>query len=78
MCIKWIINHFIGAGKFTVDILNQRIHRFRYGVIEYRNKPSPNFTTLMIQKQSNSIKQKSIQTWLLLHAAFSNWSLNSS
>lgn len=68
MSIKWVINYYVLANKFTVSQLNQRIHSFKYGAVEYKNKPSPNFTRKLIINKSNYLKQKAVQSWLLLRA----------
>lgn len=67
--IKMVLNYYIfEKNYFTVDFLNQRIYSFRYGCIEIKNKPSANFTDEIIKSSSSKIKQKSVQTWLLLRA----------
>lgn len=67
--IKIVLNYYIfEKNYFSIDFLNQRIHAFRYGCIEIKNKPSANFTDEIIKSNSNKIKQKSVQTWLLLRA----------
>lgn len=68
MCIKWTLNYYITAKTFDIKELNKRINNYRYGAIEYRNKPSPNFTRIMLNKKSNSLRQKAVQNWLLLRA----------
>lgn len=67
--IKIVLNYYIFEKKyFDIEFLNKRIHSFRYGCIEIKNKPSANFTDEIIKSNSNKIKQKSVQTWLLLRA----------
>jgi hypothetical protein len=65
--IKCVLKHFIKTrALFSVYDFNIRVNNFRYGVIEKCNKPSPNFTTAMLNSKSKKLKQKSSQCWLLL------------
>lgn len=66
MEIKWCLHAFIKKKYFTVKYLNEQIAHFKYGFHEKSNKPTPNFTNEMITNNQNNIKQKAIQTWLLL------------
>jgi hypothetical protein len=68
MTIKEVLKYFILERKlFSSFQLNDRIDRFRYGVCETKNKPSADFTNAMLSSSnSNKLKQKSAQCWLLL------------
>lgn len=69
VAIKHVLRFLIVEEKlFTVEYLNNGINRFNYGKVESKNKPSSNFTRLMISNNENSIKQYAVQSWLLLRA----------
>ncbi|KAL7291628.1 hypothetical protein TKK_0014666 [Trichogramma kaykai] len=60
-----VICKFVQDKKYniTVKLLNYRIENFKYGPLEYRNKPSS------ISKDSiknNNLQQRAAQTWCLL------------
>lgn len=65
MEIKLVLSYLIKKKYFTVEYFNQRINFFRYGSLERKNKPSANFTLAMLQSNTNTIKQKAAQMWLL-------------
>lgn len=68
MEIKYVLRYFVIEKKyFDINTLNQRVNNFRYGPLESKNKPSPNFTYAMLYKMnSKTIRQKAVQCWLLL------------
>lgn len=67
MEIKLVLHYYIIEKKyFSVDSLNKSINMFKYGPTEKKNRPSSNFTNFMLQKKGNALKQRAIQSWLLL------------
>lgn len=68
MDIKFVLRHFVIEVKIlTVDSINERINNFRYGPLEAKNKPSPNFTYPMLYNtKSKNIRQRAVQCWVLL------------
>lgn len=66
--IKIVLRLFINNKYFTVEFLNERIEKFRYGPTEFKNKPSPTFDQNHFLSNTNSIPQNAVQTWLLLRA----------
>lgn len=69
MELKLVLNFLIIEKKiFSLELLNERINLFNYGFIENKNKPSPNFTELMLKSKGNKLKQKAVQSWLLLRS----------
>lgn len=50
-----------------VDTFNKRIHLFKYGINEIKNKPSPIFSVTSLRNlKDHTIPQKAVQTWCLL------------
>lgn len=70
MDIKFVLRFFVIDAKIlTVDEINERINNFRFGPLEMKNKPSPNFTYPMLSsKKSKTIRQRAVQSWVLLRA----------
>lgn len=67
--IIYVLRYFIkDRNLFTIDHLNQRIEKFRYGAVEEKNKPVNNFATNHIYSNTKNIKQRAIQTWVLLRS----------
>lgn len=69
MELELVISHFVFSREyqFNVDMLNNRIHLFNYGLPEIKNKPSSNFSlTSLRNTKDHSIQQKAVQTWCLL------------
>lgn len=67
MEIKLVLQYYVIEKKyFTVEFLNESINLFKYGQTERKNKPGSNFTIPMLQGKNQKIKQKAVQTWLLL------------
>lgn len=66
--IKLVMNYLVYSSKvITVANINNRIASFSYGIIESKNKPSSNFTDVMLKNiTDSSIKQKAAQSWCLI------------
>lgn len=64
-----VLKHFIIDKRyFTIQYFNKRVARFRYGPNEYKNKPANNFTNNHFTTNNSTIKQRAVQTWVLLRA----------
>lgn len=48
--------------------MNIAIASFNYGYLEFKNKPSVNFTEAMLSKKEHTLSQKAMQIWLLTRA----------
>lgn len=66
--LKLVLRFFINSKFFTIEFLNERIAKFRYGPMEFKNKPSPTFDQSHFTSKRNSVAQNAVQTWLLLRA----------
>lgn len=66
--ISMVLKFCIQNKYFSIDVLNHRIAIFRYGPMEYKNKPSPCFDQSHFVPKRKSIPQNAVQTWLLLRA----------
>ncbi|KYQ46978.1 hypothetical protein ALC60_00120 [Trachymyrmex zeteki] len=66
--LKLILHIYICLNKyFTVDRFNSRVHMFKYGISENKNKPSANFDINHLRNlKDHSIKQTAMQTWCLI------------
>ena len=52
----------------TVANINNRLAAFSYGLIESKNKPSSIFSEQMLKNEQDwSIKQKTAQSWCIIH-----------
>ncbi|XP_023247244.1 uncharacterized protein LOC111643507, partial [Copidosoma floridanum] len=69
MIIKLVSHEYIIKQKiFNISYFNSRISMFNYGYLEYKNKPSANFTDSMLSKKEHALSQKAMQMWCLTRA----------
>lgn len=65
LIVKLVLQNYLRSNKIRTDQLNARLKSFKYGYTEKTNKPSPNFTPAMIYNDTQKIKQRATQQWLL-------------
>lgn len=69
MVIKLILwEYVINQKKFDIEFLNGAIKSFDYGFLDFKNKPSANFTENMLKKNDHTLSQKACQMWCLTRA----------
>lgn len=69
MVLKLVLHHYICTVRiFNTTFLNGAISMFNYGLVEYKNKPSANFTLAVLQCKELKLPQKAMQIWLLTRA----------
>ncbi|GBM09162.1 hypothetical protein AVEN_176850-1 [Araneus ventricosus] len=70
MEVKLILNQLLfvePTDGLNILILNRRIHAFRYGLADKKNKPSANFTKASLQNvKDHNLKQTAAQMWCLV------------
>ncbi|XP_036148433.1 uncharacterized protein LOC118647499 [Monomorium pharaonis] len=69
MELKLVLNHFITHDEYNLklDTFNNRIHLFKYGFPEQKNKPSANFSIASLSNlKDHKISQTAVQTWCLM------------
>lgn len=69
MELKLVLHHYSTCDdyNFDIEIFNSRIHLFRYGLPEVKNKPSANFSSTSLKYQKDyKLSQTASQTWCLL------------
>jgi len=68
MELKLVLYHFLTHGQYNLKLDTfSRIHLFRYGSPEQKNKPSPNFLMTSISNlKDHTISQTGSQTWCLM------------
>lgn len=69
MELKLVLHHYNTCGdyNFNIDLFNNRINLFQYGLPENKNKPSANFSSASIRYQRDyKLSQTAVQTWCLL------------
>ncbi|XP_029675247.1 uncharacterized protein LOC115242842 [Formica exsecta] len=69
MELKLVLHYYSTCDdyNFNIDMFNNRINLFRYGLPENKNKPSVNFSSASIKYQKDyKLSQTAVQTWCLL------------
>ena len=64
--MKLVFNHYIKAGVFSLNDLNEAIESYEYGHSEIMNKPSPINPTCLADDSNNKLHQQASQATFLL------------
>ncbi|XP_044726999.1 uncharacterized protein LOC123290764 [Chrysoperla carnea] len=69
MILKLVLKQYVIVQRlFSVNYFNDKISAFQWGYCEMVNKPSANFTNVMLRKKEHTLSQKAMQIWCLIRA----------